>query len=159
MVGTGAVEDVLDLLVLSLSPLLVAGATVLDQTGPDGEKADSHDGFLVHDIVLVGQGVDAETGGAAEDGGLAQQAVSGERVKDALSLLLGLLGGHIARVAGSGGGESGKSSAGDGRSDERSACYKNQLVGPSASQLHANRAYYNRLYIPTALRAKREAIV
>lgn len=122
VVGTGAVEDVLDLLVLRLSPGLVAGATVLDEACPDGEQADGNDRLLVHDVVLIAEGVDAETGGAAEDGSLAEQAASGERVEDALGLLLGLLGRDVAGVANGGGGESRECSAGDGRSEERSAC-------------------------------------
>ena len=121
VVRPGAVEDVLDLLVLSLSPGLVAGATVLDDSTPDGEQADGDDGLLVHDVVLVAQGVDAEGGAGAEDGGLAEQAVAGEGVNDALGLLLGLLGGDIARVADGSGGNGREGTAGDGRSEEGSA--------------------------------------
>lgn len=133
VVGTGAVKDVLDLLVLGLSPFLVAGATVLDESSPDGEQADGNDGLLVHDIVLIAEGVDAETGGAAEESGLAEQVVAGERVEDALGLLLGLLSRHVARVADSGGGESGKRSAGDGRSEERSACNRERVSRAAAA--------------------------
>lgn len=130
VVGPGAVEDALDLLVLSLGPSLVAGTTVLDEAAPDSEQADGNDGLLVHDIVLVAEGVDAEGGTGAEDGGLAEQAVAGEGVDDALGLLLGLLGGDIARVADSGDGDGRDGAAGDGRSEEGSA-YKGGV--PSVS--------------------------
>lgn len=96
VVGTGRVEDALDLVALALGPLLVGRATVLDEATPDGEETDGDDGLLVDDVGLAADGVDAETGGGAEHGGLAQQAVAGEGVNDALGLLLGLLGGHIA---------------------------------------------------------------
>lgn len=121
VVGTGAVEDVLDLLVLTLGPLLVDGATVLDQTTPDGEQADGNDGLLVHDVVLVADGVDAETCSTAEDGALAEQAATGEGIDDALSLLLGVLGGDIAGMSRGSGGDGRKGPASDGRSEERSA--------------------------------------
>lgn len=123
VVGTGGVEDALDLLGLALSPLLVGGATVLDESTPGGQEAEGDDGLLVHDVVLAGEGIDAEASAGGEDGRLAHEAVAGEGVEDALGLLLGVLGGHIAaRVAGrGGGGQSRESSAGDGRSEERSS--------------------------------------
>lgn len=130
VVGTGTVEDVLDLVVLRLGPLLVGRATVLDQATPDGEKADSDDGLLVHDVVLVAETVNGETGGAAQDGGLAKQAVTGERINDALGLLLGLLGGDIALVSRGGGGDGRDGSASEGRSEEGSAyTWQSQRVG------------------------------
>lgn len=122
VVGTGAVEDVLDLLVLALGPFLVARATVLDETTPNSEKTDGDDGLLVHDVVLIADGVDAETSGAAQKGGLAEEAASGERVEDALGLLLGLLGGDVAGVANGGSGQGREGSASEGRSEELSAC-------------------------------------
>ena len=128
MVGTSSVEDVLDLGVLLLSPLLVRGTTVLDQSTPDGQQADGDDGFLVHDIVLVADGVDAETSGAAEDGGLAEEVAAGKRVDDALGLLLGLFGGNTADVAGGGDGNGRESSTSDDRSEEGSACCSQQLT-------------------------------
>jgi hypothetical protein len=123
VVGTGGVEDVLDLLVVCLGPLGVHGTSVLDDAGPDGDEAEGDDGLLVHHVVLIADGVGAETGGAAEDGGLADQAVAGQGVDDALGLLLGLLGGDVAVVAdGDGGGQRREGSAGEGRSEEGSAC-------------------------------------
>lgn len=121
VVGTGAVEDVLDLVVLRLGPLLVGRATVLDQTTPDGEQADGDDGLLVHDVVLAGDAVDGETGGGAQDGGLAEQAVSGEGIDETLGLLLGLLGGDIAVESHGGGGDGRGGSAGEDGSEEGSA--------------------------------------
>lgn len=122
MVSAGAVEDVLDLLVLTLGPLLVGRATVLDQTSPDGQQADSNDRLLVHDVVLIAEGVDAETGSTAEEGGLADQVVAGEGIDDALGLFLGLLGGDVAGVSDSSSRDRRGRSAGDGGSEEGSAC-------------------------------------
>lgn len=122
VVGTSAVQDVLDLLVLALGPLLVGRATVLDQTTPDSQQADGDDGLLVDDVVLVADGVDAQGGGAAQDGGLAKQAATGEGVEDALGLLLGVLGGHVAGVAHGSAGHGREGSAGQSRSEERGAC-------------------------------------
>lgn len=122
MVGAGAVEDVLDLLVLSLGPLLVGRPSVLEQTSPDGQQAHGNDRLLVHDVVLIAEGVDAKTGGTAEEGGLADEAAAGKGVDDALGLLLGLLGGHVARVS-HGGGRNRRGGSGDGGSEEgRCAC-------------------------------------
>jgi hypothetical protein len=121
VVGTGAVENVLDLVVLRLSPLLVGRATVLDQSTPNGKKGDGDDGLLVHDVVLAGDGVDGESGSGAENGALAEDAVTGKRVDDALSLLLRVLGGNIAVVSRGGNGEGRGSSAGEDGSEEGSA--------------------------------------
>jgi hypothetical protein len=122
VVGAGAVENVADAVVVTLGPLLEHGGTILDNTSPNGEQADSDDGLLVHDIVLVAEGVDAEAGGTTEKRALGDDVVTGEGLDDALSLLLRLLGGHVARVADGGGrAECGESSASDGRSEEGSA--------------------------------------
>ena len=43
VVRPGAVEDVLDLLVVRLGPGLVPGTAVLDETAPDSEQAHGHD--------------------------------------------------------------------------------------------------------------------
>lgn len=133
VVGTRTVEDVLDLLVLALGPRLVSGTTVLDETTPDGQQADGHDGLLVHDVVLIADGVDAETSSAAEERRLAEEAASGEGVDDALSLLFGLLGGNVAGVADSSGGHGRDGSAGEGRSEKGSACSLQQIHYASAN--------------------------
>jgi hypothetical protein len=117
VVGAGAVEDVLDLLILSLGPLLVGRASVLDEAAPDGEQADGDNGLLVDDVVLVADGVDAQGGGAAEDGRLAEQAATGKGVEDALGLLLGVLGGNIGGVADARGGQGREGTAGEDRSE------------------------------------------
>lgn len=121
VVDAGRVEDVPDLVVLALGPLLVGRAAVLDEAAPDGEQTDGDDRLLVHDVVLAAKGVDAKASTRAENGRLAQQAAAGEAVEDALRLLLGFLSRHAggARVAG-GGGECREGSAGDGRSEVRS---------------------------------------
>lgn len=164
VVGTSAVEDVLDLGVLRLGPLLVRGTTILDQTTPDGEQAEGNDSLLVHDIVLVAEGVDADTGSGAEDGALAEQVVAGDRIDDALGLLLGLLGGNVAVEADGGSGDGGSSSASEDRSEEGSACVKSVRVRwwPIEAELESNcigNREYRGVYVPTALRAKRDAIV
>lgn len=128
MVGAGAVEDVLDLLVLSLGPLLVGRAAVLEQTSPDSQQADGNDSLLVHDVVLIAEGVDAETGSTAEEGGLADQVVAGEGIDDALGLLLGLLGGDVAGVSDGSSRDRRGGLAGDGGSEEGSACYCLQIL-------------------------------
>lgn len=139
VVGAGAVEDVLDLLVLSLGPLLVSRAAVLEQTGPDGQQAHGNNRLLVHDVVLIAEGIDAETGGTAEEGSLADEAAAGQGVDDALGLLLGLLGGHVARVSHSGG-RNGRGGSGDGGSEEGSACsLLHLIVSVSAHQLRLSR--------------------
>ena len=100
VVGTSRVQDVLDLLVLAIGPLLVHGGAELDERAPDGEQADGDDGLLVDDVVLVADGVDGETGGGREDGRLGEQAAAGERVDQALGLGLGvLLGGGVGGAA------------------------------------------------------------
>lgn len=150
----GSVENVLDLLVLALSPLLIRRATILDKTTPNGQQADGNDGLLVHDVVLVADGPGANTGGTAENGSLADQVVSWERVDDALGLLLGLFGRHIAGVSHGGGGERWDGSAGNGLSEDGSAC-----CWVSTAPIETVSASWRRLDVPTALRAKREAIM
>lgn len=119
MVGPSLVEDVLDLVVLAVGPLRVQRTDVLDETTPDGEKAEGHDGLLVHHVVLIADGVNGETGSAGEDGGLGEEAAAGERIDDGLGLLLGVLGRDAGRVAGGRErGESRHGSSGDGRPEK-----------------------------------------
>lgn len=164
VVGAGAVEDVLDLLVLSLGPLLVGRAAVLEQTSPDGQQAHGNDRLLVHDVVLIAEGIDGETGGTTEEGGLADEAAAGKGVDDALGLLLGLLGGHVARVS-HGGGRNRRGGSGDGGSEEgRCACSFNcshcqRLGAPIAIEPLYSAGFRFCQHIPTALRTKRDAIV
>lgn len=84
-----AVENVLDLVVLALGPLLVSGTSVDSDTSVDGEKAEQDDRLLVDDVELVGDGGNGNTGTGGEDGGLAEKVTAGERVQDALGFLLG----------------------------------------------------------------------
>lgn len=113
VVGTGRVQDVLDLVGLLIGPLLVERTTELDETTPNGEQAEGDDGLLVHDIVLVGDGVDGETGGGGEDGGLGHEVAAGKGVDDGLGLGLGVLGGEVRRVAGASDGAERGEDAGD----------------------------------------------
>lgn len=73
VVGTGSVQDTGNLLVLGFSPLGVHGASVLDDGAPDTQQTEGDDGLLVDDIVLVAQGVDGQTGGGGQDGGLGDE--------------------------------------------------------------------------------------
>lgn len=108
MVGTGGVQDASNLLVLALGPLAVHGASVLEDGAPDAQQTEGDDGLLVDDIVLVAEGVDGQTGGGGQDGGLGDERVAGEGVEDGLRLLLGVVGGDV-------GGAAGGSEGGDGR--------------------------------------------
>lgn len=95
VVGTGSVQDILVLLDLTLSPLTVSGATVLANGGEDREQTESSDGLLVHDVQLVADGGNGQTGGGRQGSGLGDQGVAGNSVQDRLRLLGGLLGGNI----------------------------------------------------------------
>lgn len=110
VVGTGSVQDASNLLVLALGPLAVHGSSVLDDGTPNTQQAESDDGLLVDDKVLIAEGVDGQSGGGRQDGGLGDERVAGQGVKNGLGLLLGVLGGDVGRVAVAGGGE-----GGDGR--------------------------------------------
>lgn len=160
VVSAGAVEDVLDLQVLSLGPLLVGRAAVLEQTSPDGQQADGNDSLLVHDVVLIAEGVDAETGSTAEEGGLADQVVAGEGIDDALGLLLGFLGGDVAGVSDGSSRDRRGRSAGDGGSEEGSACIVCKLrtwsafgfapIGTGASAEFLRRRFtYRQRFVPS----------
>ena len=85
----GAVEDVLDLVGLTLGPLLVSWTSVDGNTGVDGEEASQNNGLLVDDVKLVADGGNGNTGASGEDGGLGEKVAARQRVEDALGLLLG----------------------------------------------------------------------
>lgn len=95
MVGTSSIQDILLLLNLSISPGIVDWTEVLEGAVEDAEETESGDGFLVHDIELVADGRDRETGTGGEDGGLGNERVSGEGIDDGLSLGLGVLRGDV----------------------------------------------------------------
>lgn len=95
MVLTGSVQDALDLVDLTGSPLGVCWTSILSNGVEDAEKTESDNTLLVDDVVLVAQGVDGQGSSGREDGGLRDQRVTGERVEDRLRLLLGFLGGDI----------------------------------------------------------------
>ena len=122
VVGTGLVEDVLDLVVLGLGPLGVHGTAILDEGAPDGEQGDGDDGLLVDDVVLVADGVSAQGGGGREDGRLGDEGVARKGIDERLRLLLGLLGGHVGDVAGGNGRDGGQGAPGDGRPEEVRSC-------------------------------------
>lgn len=117
VVGTGSVQDVLVLLNLTLSPLTVSRTTILGNGSEDAEKTESSNGFLVHNIELVADGSDGDTGSGREDGGLGDQRVAGEGIDDGLSLLLGVLGGNVGDRArrGQGGSDGSDVARGKGR--------------------------------------------
>jgi len=76
------VQDVLDLVDLTLGPLLVHWSTVLSNGEENAAQTESDNGLLVDDIVLVAERVDGGTGTGGEDGSLGDQRVSWEGVND-----------------------------------------------------------------------------
>lgn len=82
VVGTGSVQNALDLVDLSVCPLLVHWSTIFEDGCPDAQQAKGNDGLLVDDVVLVAKGIDRNTGRGGEDRGLGDQRVAGERVKN-----------------------------------------------------------------------------
>lgn len=90
VVGAGRVQDTLDLVDLAIGPLLVRWSTILKDSSPDAEQAECNDCFLIYDIVFVAEGVDSKASSGGQNRGLRHQRVSGQRIKDRLSLLLGL---------------------------------------------------------------------
>ena len=129
VVGAGRVQDVLDLVALLIGPLLVKGTTELDEATPDREQAEGDDGLLVHDIVLVGDGVDGKTGGGGEDGGLGNEVAAGKGVDDGLGLGLGVLGREAGRVAGGSDGAERREGAGNDAGPEAGSPYGNDAPG------------------------------
>lgn len=99
------VQDVLDLVVLTLGPLLVGGTTVHGDSSVDGKKTQEDDGLLVDDVQLVADGGNGDTGSGGQDGGLAEQVATGQRVEDGLGLVL--WGGDVGLEAGLGHGRKG----------------------------------------------------
>jgi hypothetical protein len=82
VVLAGRVEDTLHLLVLTLGPILVGGATVVSDGPEDGAEGQHDDGLLVDDVDLIADGGDGDTGAGGEDGGLGRQIAAGQRVED-----------------------------------------------------------------------------
>src|SRR5699024_286612 len=76
VVGPRLVQDVLDLLVLRIRPRRVRGATVLDDGAPGKQETEGNNGLLVHDVVLVADGVRGETGDAGENRRLGDEAAA-----------------------------------------------------------------------------------
>jgi hypothetical protein len=122
VVGTGSVQDVLVLLDLTLGPLAVGGTTVLANSGEDRQQTESSDGLLVHDVQLVTDGGDGQTGGGRQGSGLGDQGVTGDGVQDRLRLLSGLLGGDVGGLTRGGQvGSDGRDTTG-GKSRPESGC-------------------------------------
>lgn len=99
VVGSGLVEDILDLLDLAVGPLLVQGSAVLEDAVEDGQQAEGDDGFLVEHVKLVADGPDGGAGAGGQDGCLAGDAVAGQGVNDRLGLLLRIFGGDVGGMA------------------------------------------------------------
>lgn len=93
------VENALDAGCGVLGPFAVHGTTVFEDAIEDGQQAESHDGFLVEHVQLVGNGPSRDTGTGGQDGSLRDEAVTWEGVDDRLCLLLRLFGGDVGLVA------------------------------------------------------------
>lgn len=87
---TGLVEDVLDILNVTLGPLLVGGS---DSLGDDKEE-DTEDGsnasLGIDNVETVGDGEDTGSSERGEDASLGDNVVTGEGSKDGRGLGLGL---------------------------------------------------------------------
>lgn len=102
VVGAGRVQNARDFVNLLLGVAGPGGAGVVSDSPEDGQQAEGDDRLLVDDVELVADGGYTETGTGRENSGLGDGAVSGDgdRIKHGLSLLLGVLLGHIGVVAG-----------------------------------------------------------
>jgi len=124
MVRTGSVQDAIDLVNLTLGPLGVRRSGVFANGPEDGQQADGYNGLFVDDVKLVADGSNGKTSAGRQDGGLRHKAVSGYRVQDRLSLLLGVFGRDIGGVTDRGdlGCDSRKGAQRDDWSEAGSAC-------------------------------------
>ena len=61
MVGSGCVQDALDLVDLAVGPLLVHWSTILENSCPNAQEAERDNCFLVYDIVFVAKGINRDT--------------------------------------------------------------------------------------------------
>lgn len=95
VVGTSSIQDVLLLLDLSISPGVVERAEVFEGAVEDAEKTECGNGLLVHDVELVTDSGDGDTGSSGEDRGLGNDRVSRKGINNGLSLGLGVLGWDI----------------------------------------------------------------
>lgn len=77
MIRPRSIQDISNLVDLSISPLAVQRSSVLENSTPDAQQAQRDDGLLIDDIVFVAEGVDCKTGRGGEDGGLGDEGVSG----------------------------------------------------------------------------------
>jgi hypothetical protein len=156
VVLASGVEDVLDLVGLVLGPLLVGRATVDGHSGVDGEQTQHDDRLLVDDVQLIADGGNGDTGTGREDGRLAQQAVAGQGVDDALGLLLGRRSRLVALETSLNGGHGGLGQGRDdgGRTRAGGACWGHGLVHDTRTRARAIGEG-----VPMTLRATREAIV
>lgn len=156
MVGTGSVQDVLVLLDLTLGPLAVGGTTVLANSGEDRQQTESSDGLLVHNVQLVADGGNGQTGGGRQGSGLGDQGVAGDGVQDRLRLLSGLLGGNVGSLTRGGQvGSDGRDTTG-GKGRPKSGCAYGELVTEGIESIRRSRFVKS---VPMALLARREAIV
>lgn len=123
VVVSGRVQDVSDLVDLSLGPLGVHWSSILSDGGEDGEQAESNDGFLVDDQELVGDGGNTQTSTSGQSSDLGDQAVAGDGVDNGLGLNLWVwdVGVEAGLLSSNGDGRKDGWAGEDGTSSER-AC-------------------------------------
>lgn len=96
---SGRVQNVLVLVDGGLSPFIVHGASIFEDSVEDAQQAEGDDGFLIHHVELIADGIDGGACTCRENGGLAREGVAWQGVDDGLGLLLGLLDGDVGCVA------------------------------------------------------------
>jgi len=118
------IQNVLDLVVVALSPLLVHRTTIVSDSPEDGEQRKRNNGLLVDDVDLVADGRNGETCTGGQDGRLGGNAATRERVNNGLSLRLGVVLRHVGLEAGGDEGSvgGGYGAGGQSRSDTGGAC-------------------------------------
>ena len=62
VVGSGSVQNTLDLVDLAVGPLLVHRASIFENSSPNAQETECDNGFLVDDVVFIAKGVDCGTG-------------------------------------------------------------------------------------------------
>ena len=82
MVVPRRVENILDLISLSIRPLLVHRPRVIVHSPVDCQQREHDNRLFVDDVELVADGCDGETRAAGEDRRLGGDAVARERVED-----------------------------------------------------------------------------
>lgn len=103
-----SVEDSLDLVLLSLRPLRVHGASVGVDSPVDSEERKHDNRLLIDNVELIADGRYGQSSASGEDGGLRSEAVAGEALEDGVGGGLGVLLWDIAFAARGGGRKGGE---------------------------------------------------